>query len=115
MKKIICLIAATILSGCASTGPVQIGKDTYTSSKQGTGGVFQTLPMMRADLIRESTAFCAQSGKVFQLNSYQDTTPNVSRLATEEIYFMCLDASDPEVARIKQQRQPDAVIEARQR
>lgn len=104
------------LAGCSSTGPVQISKDTYTNSKNGAGGIFSTPAILRSELIKESSAFCAKDGKVFQLNSTQDRLAgNGQPFATSEIYFMCLDPNDSEVARVKQQRAPDAVIETRQR
>lgn len=115
MKKIIALLGIA-LTGCASTGPVQISKDTYMNSKNGSGGIFGTTTILRSELIKESSAFCTKDGKVFQLNSTQDRPAGSGQpFATSEIYFMCLDANDPEVARIKQQRQADAVIETRQR
>lgn len=85
------------------------------NSKQGTGGVFSTPTILRSELIKESSAFCASQGKIFQINSYNDVPVGQNLLASSEILFMCLDQNDPEVGRMKLQRQPDAVIETRQR
>lgn len=116
MKNIVlAFIAATSLIACSSTGPVQISKDTYMNSKQGAGGVFSSPSVLRTELIRESSAFCASTGKTFQINSYNDVSPAPGRMASSEILFMCLDPNDPEVGRMKLQRQADTVIETRQR
>ena len=77
--------------------------------------MFSTPTILRAELIKESAAFCASSGKSFQINSYNDRAASNAQLASSEILFMCLDPNDPEVGRMKLQRQADTVIETRQR
>lgn len=115
MKKILIIAGLMLLAACQSTGPVQISKDTYLNSKQGAGGMFSSPAILRTELIKESSAFCMASGKVFQINSYNDVAPAPGRLASSEIYFNCLDPNDPEVKRVRAQRGADAVIETRQR
>lgn len=114
MRKITFAIAA-LLVGCSSTGPVQISKDTYMISKQSAGGMFVQPAAIRADIIREAAAFCMKSNKEFQLNSYNDTNALPGRAPASEINFVCLDANDPELARLKLRKEADTVIEMRQR
>lgn len=113
--RILAIIITAALAGCSSTGPVQIGKDTYMISKQSAGGMFVQPASIRADIVREASAFCQKSGKSLQMNSYRDTNAFPGRLPASEINFMCLDESDPEVRRIKLVKDADAVIETRQR
>ena len=89
MKKLI-LIAAFGLSGCASTGVVSIGADTYMIAKGG-GGPGATGPEMSADLYREANAFCATQEKQFERISVteKDNTPFV-RAASSKIEFRCI-------------------------
>lgn len=106
---------AVIVAACSSTGPVPISKDTYMISKQSAGGMFVQPASIRADIIREGAAFCMKSGKEFQIDSFRDTTAFPGRLPASEITFMCLDANDPELRRLKLRKDADTVIETRQR
>jgi hypothetical protein len=112
MKFWISLIAIA-LAGCASTGPVPIGKDTYMISKQNAAGAFGTSGAVKADIIREGSAFCVSSGKVFQLVSSAGKEASYTSNPVAEISFMCLSEGDPEIARPKLRKEADAVIEVR--
>ena len=51
-----------LLTGCANPGVVQVGGDLYLLSKQDHGGIFGSLPKLRADVINEANAFAASKG-----------------------------------------------------
>lgn len=104
---------ALLLAGCASTGPVQIGKDTYMISKQNAAGMFGTSGGVKADIIREGAAYCAQTGKVFQLVSSSGKEAGYASNPVAEINFMCLAEGDPAIARPNMRKEPDTVIEMR--
>lgn len=90
MKKIVWLACILVLSGCAATktGVVQIGENTYMNSRQDvmaySGGV------VKAELYKEATAFCATQGKksVPGTSSSKDYSPYIST-ASAEIQFRC--------------------------
>jgi hypothetical protein len=58
MKKFLFIVATVYLVGCASSGPVPIGKDTYMISKQSAGGAFVSSGSVKADVFREANQFC---------------------------------------------------------
>jgi hypothetical protein len=82
-------IAALTITGCASTntGIVQIADDTYMYSKQDwmaySGGV------VKAELYKESNAFCASKGKKFAPLNSTAADYGMSQSAGAEIQFTC--------------------------
>lgn len=82
-----------LLSGCADTGPMNIGKDLYSISVRvpfsGPSGA-------KGQALREANTFCDAQGKHMLLsseNSYECALHGGCGEA--EIHFMCLSADDP--------------------
>lgn len=94
MRKLIS-IAMIGVAGCASTGVVSTGVDSYMIAKGG-GGPGATGAEMSADLYREANAFCASQKKQFERISVteKDNTPFV-RAASSKIEFRCVPESAP--------------------
>lgn len=102
------------LAGCASSGPVPIGKDTFMITKQSAGGVFVSGSAVKVDVLKEAYAYCTLQGKVFQLvhTNERDAIP-AQRMPFAEVEFMCLKEGDPAIIRPKLRRDPDMIIERR--
>lgn len=86
------LILVTLaLVGCASSGPMQIGKDTYMITKQSAGGVMASGASVKAEIIGEANAHCAKSGKQIELltGDAKNAIP-FARLSSAEITFKCV-------------------------
>jgi len=83
-----------LLAGCASTGVVSTGPDTYMIAKSGAfemGGAEVT-----ADLYREANAFCAERKK--QLITIKVTALDARvfvRNASSNLEFRCVAQGDP--------------------
>lgn len=90
MNKLI-ILAALALAGCASSGPVQTGKDTYMITKTSAGGVMVPGASIKSDLIIEANAFCAKSGKTIELltGDAKNAIP-FARMSSAEITFKCV-------------------------
>ena len=86
------LLVCLVLAGCASTGVVSTGSDTYMIAKSG-GGPGASGAEMSADLYLEANAFCAEQKKQFvRINvTEQDNKPFV-RLANSKLEFRCVPA-----------------------
>lgn len=90
MKTLLLLIAVT-LAGCASSGPVQTGKDTYMIAKTSGGGAFVSGAEVKADLIKEGAAHCAKEGKTLELISGEGKNAiPFARSSSAEISFKCI-------------------------
>lgn len=113
MKKIIIVACCGVLSACSSTGPVNIGKDSYMISKQSAAGGFGSPGVLKAEIIREGSTFCTSSHKIFQMVSSQDHPATYGSNASAEINFMCLDEGDAEIRRPKLRKEADTIIEVR--
>ena len=97
MRIYLTLIVLSLLSGCASTGVVSTGPDTYmiakTAGAPGTSGGEVT-----ADLYREANAFCiGQNRQLLTVHvTALDWKPFV-RLANSKLEFRCLAEGDPQL------------------
>jgi hypothetical protein len=106
-------VAAVCLTGCASSGPVPMGKDTFLITKQSSTG-FHSAGSVKADIYREANEYCAGQGKQFQPVSDRGTDGQPGRsFANAEVTFRCLSAGDPELSRPVPRPAPDVVIENR--
>lgn len=91
MKNII-LLTVVALGGCAShTGIVPTGGGSYMIAKQQATG-FPGLGNMKAEIIGESSRFCAESGKELQIISAHDSPPPYifGNYPRSEVSFTCV-------------------------
>ncbi len=89
--KIVIVLALGILTGCASSGPVQIGKDTYLITKTSAGGGFVSGTSVKTELIQEGVAFCQKNGKTLELISGEGKNAiPFTRMPSAEISFKCI-------------------------
>ena len=91
MKKILVMCALSMsLIGCASSGPIATGTDTYMLAKTSAGGVFVSGASVKADLLIEANAFCAKRGKTMMLiDSTAKNAIPFARMPSSEINFKC--------------------------
>jgi hypothetical protein len=101
-------IAITGLMACADTGPMQIGKDTYSISVRvplsGPSGA-------KGQALQEANAFCTKQNRQVLLdreNSYECALHGGCGEA--EITFLCLAADDPRYTAPHQLRKDDGVL-----
>jgi len=79
------------LMGCASSGIIQTGPDSYTVSKTSAGGGFVSGASVKADLLKEAGAYCAQRGQVIETTSEtaRDAVP-FAHMPSAEVKFHCV-------------------------
>jgi len=112
MKNIL-LVIFIFLFGCASSGPVPIGQDTFMITKQSSTG-FHSGASVKAEIYREANEYCMKTGKQLQPVSDRqvDGVPGRS-YANAEITFRCLLQSDSELNRPTPKPTPNIIIENR--
>jgi len=81
------------LSGCADTGPLQVGRDTYSISVRvplsGPSGA-------KGQALQEANAFCVKQGrKVLLQNESSYECALHGGCGEAEITFLCLKEDDP--------------------
>lgn len=115
MRNLAFAAVLTLLSGCASTGVVPVGSDTFMVSKQTATG-YQSAVGIRAEILREANEYSERLGKkmiVISLTS-KDGVPG-SSYGTAELVFKAVRADDPEYLKSTLKRGPDQIIEYRNR
>lgn len=111
MRKVMVWGAALVLAGCASSGPVPMGQDTWYITKQSSTG-FNSAASVKADLYREANDYCVSQGRQLQPISDSGVDGQPGRaLANAQVTFRCLLAGDPELSRPVLKPRPDIVIE----
>ena len=88
--RLILVLAAVALVGCASSGPVPTGNGTFMMTKQSAGGAFVSPGEIKVQLIREATTHCAGTGKRFQLTNSADSKADWVTNPTSEIHYTCV-------------------------
>ena len=98
MRNVI-ILGVAFMTGCASSGVIPIGQDTYMISKQSSTG-FHSAGSVKADIYQEGFAYCAAKDKEFQPVNERgvDGIPGRS-FASAEVHFRCLSKGDPELNR----------------
>jgi hypothetical protein len=87
------LIWLACLAGCASTGVVPTGGDTYMLAKTGAGGMFSSGAAIAADLYAEAGTFCGAKGLTVETVEVvsEDSIPFV-RMNRANLRFRCVPA-----------------------
>jgi hypothetical protein len=86
-SRLLPLLLAALVAGCASTGPVAIGNGQYMLAKQGTG--FGAVSEIKAELIKEATAHCASQGRGFLLVNSSGRDMTALSYPSAEISYTC--------------------------
>ena len=112
MKKSLVIIPI-LLVGCASSGPVPVGQDTFMITKQSTTG-FHSGASVKAEIFREANEHCLKSGKQLQPVSDRqlDGVPGRS-FANAELVYRCLSPADFQLYRPTPKPVPNVIIENR--
>ena len=113
MKLIVGALALALLSGCADSGPIKVGPDTYTIS---TRVPFGGPASAKGQALKEAKVFCESQGREILLDHMQASECALHGGCGEaEIYFFCLAKGDPQLKRRKYSPDPTQKIEIDQR
>ena len=94
MKTII-IAMLVMVSGCASTRVVSIGKDTYMVQREaGTG--FSGTNGIKMDALEAAGAHCKLIKKELEVVSTSENPGGIiGKYPSADVQFKCLDANDP--------------------
>ncbi|WP_397449360.1 hypothetical protein [Pseudomonas sp. NA-150] len=113
MKLLVGALAVVMLAGCADSGPMKVGPDTYTIS---TRVPFGGPASAKGQALKEANAFCLSQGREILLDHMQASECALHGGCGEaEIFFFCLASSDPQLKRQKYSPDPTQKIEVDQR
>jgi putative hemolysin len=87
--KAIYLLPVAFLAACASsTGPILIGKDTYSIMTKSTTPT-ANLTDLKADAYKEASAFCAKQGKQLTIVNTSGVPRGFAQFPEAEVQFTC--------------------------
>lgn len=87
--------ALLFLSGCASSGVVKTGPDTYMVANSEWG--FTSGGYQKAKAIAEADRYCASIGREILVIRSKDNDVAFGKTPAAEVEFRCLPKSDPEL------------------
>ena len=83
-------IASIALLGCANTGVVVTGKDTYLIAKKSPQLGFGPPIGIKGEAYTEANEFCAKEGKVVDTVRLEQTNSGFARAAAVSLEFRCI-------------------------
>lgn len=113
MRVLIGALALAMLAGCADSGPIKVGPDTYTIS---TRVPFGGPASAKGQALKEANVFCESHRREILLQHIQASECALHGGCGEaEIIFLCLSSNDPQLKRPKYSSEPTQKIEIDQR
>ena len=96
MRNLLTLIVL-VLSGCAHSGVVAMGPDTYMIANTEWG--FTSGSYQKAQALKEASAYCKGLGKEMLPISTSQNDVSFGKTPAAEVQFRCLPPGDPELKR----------------
>jgi len=87
------LVAVAALVGCASTGVVPTGQDTYLIAKKSPQVGFGPPIGVKGEVYSEANEFCAKEGKAVETLKLEQTNSGFARAAAVSLEFRCVPKS----------------------
>ena len=91
--KQLSLLLVVLLAGCASTGVVQMEKDTYLIAKKGPQVGFGPPIGVKGEVYSEANAFCSKDGKSVETIKADETNSGFAKSAAFSLEFRCVSKS----------------------
>ncbi len=91
IKLIVISVFVILISGCASTGVVQMEKGVYFISEQETGVIGSPNASMVKKVYGEANQFCAKQGRVVQTINKHIEAPGFGKHAVISLEFRCVN------------------------
>ncbi|UVM53483.1 hypothetical protein LOY37_13960 [Pseudomonas sp. B21-012] len=113
MRTLIGLVVFLVLAGCSNTGAMKVGPDTYMIS---TRVAFGGPASAKGEALRDASIYCSSLQREILVNRIQASECALRGGCGEaEVFFYCLPAGDPQLARPKYVPDPDLKIEINNR
>jgi hypothetical protein len=88
--KIVLLVAALALAGCASTGVVSMGSGMYLVSKRSPQVGFGPPVAAKADVYKQASEFCTKQDGTVETVDFQGTNSGFAKPASAQLQFKCV-------------------------
>ena len=105
------LLSVATLAGCASSGPIAMGNDSYMISQTSAGGMFTSMSSIKADVMTQANAFADSKGKVAIPLAAKESPALPGRMPSFEYQFRLVSKNDPRASGGSLQPRADVVIE----
>ena len=94
MRRLALTAICLLLAGCASSGVIPTGPDSYMLTKTSAGGLMVSGSQVKADLYVEANKFCGDKGLfVDTVDSSSKNAIPFARMSSAELHFRCVAKS----------------------
>src|SRR5690606_24188877 len=100
-----------VLAGCASSGPIPMGNDTFMISQTSAGGMFKSMSSLKAEVMKQANAFAESKGKVAVPLNSKESPAYPGRMPSFEYQFLLADRNDPRASGASLTPRADMIIE----
>jgi len=94
--KLACVLTIALLAGCAASGPVSVGPETYLMANTGAWS-WSSGAVMESDLFQQANDFCKAEGRHLMPVNVASTDASFTRFAHAQLLFRCLRTGNPEL------------------
>lgn len=84
------LLAVVALVGCANTGVVPMGKDTFLIAKKSPQVGFGPPIAIKGEAYSEANDFCAREGKAVETIKIEQTNSGFAKASAVSLEFRCV-------------------------
>jgi len=84
------VLIVVALVGCASTGVVPMGKDTFLIAKKSPQVGFGPPIGIKGEVYSEANEFCSKQGKTVETIKLEETDSGFARAAAVSLEFRCV-------------------------
>jgi hypothetical protein len=92
-----CASAVVLVAGCAHSGVVAMGPDTFMIANSEWG--FTSGSYQKAKVLKEASDYCKSIGKEVLPLSTKQNDVELGKTPAAEVQFRCLQSGDPELKR----------------
>lgn len=114
VNNLAALLFAAMAVGCASSGAIPMGNDTYMISQTSAGGMFTSMSSLKADVMTQANTFADSKGKVAVPIAAKESPAYPGRMPSFEYQFRLVDKNDARASGGALMPRADVVIERRE-
>lgn len=99
MRNTSAVLTSLVLVGCASSGVIPTGQNSYMITAKSAGGMFTNGNAVLANLYGEANTFCQQRGEAVETidTNAQNAIP-FARMPNAKLDFRCVSRAQPSAA-----------------
>lgn len=115
MKKILAVASLAILAGCASSGVIPMDRGSFMITKRSAQFGIGMPVGTKTDVYKEANEYCSKQGMMVDTINLEMTPSMPASPGSVSLQFRCVPPESLQPQPIQLHREPDVIIEKRER